>query len=310
MRDRLEFRKGAPFMDYDVIIIGGSFAGLSAAMQLVRGRRSVGIVDAGQPRNRFAEASHGFFGQDGAKPLAMIERARAQVLAYPTATLIDGEAITAQKTERGDFAVGLASGEVLTASRLVLATGVRDVLPDIAGLRERWGVSVLHCPYCHGYEYAGDRLGVLRTKPGSPHQAMLVAEWGPLTYFLNGHDDLSAEDRAELERRHIAIEPAPIADLLGPAPGLEAIRLTDGRTLPLDALFLAPEIRLPTLAEQLGCVIDETPNGLVVRVDPMKQTTIPGLFAAGDIITPMWNATLASADGVMAGAAVHRSLVF
>jgi thioredoxin reductase len=297
-------------MHYDVIIIGGSFAGLSAAMQLVRGRRSVGIIDAGQPRNRFAEASHGFFGQDGAKPLAMIEHARDQVLAYPTATFISGEAVTARKTERGEFAVGLASGEVLSSARLVLATGVRDVLPELPGLRERWGVSVLHCPYCHGYEYAGDHLGVLRTKPGSPHQAMLVAEWGPLTYFLNGHDDLSAGDRAELERRHIAIEPAPLAEFLGPAPGLEAIRLTDGRILSLDALFLAPDTRLPMLAEQLGCIIDESMNGPIIRVDPMKQTTIPGLFAAGDTITPMWNATLASADGVMAGAAVHRSLVF
>lgn len=297
-------------MHYDVIIIGGSFAGLSAAMQLGRARRSVCIIDAGQPRNRFAAHSHGFFGHDGANPLELIAQARAQVLAYPTVTLIDGEAI-ATRNETGDrFTVALASGETHSATRLVLAHGVQDALPEIPGLRERWGVSVLHCPYCHGYEYFGQQLGVLRTKPGSPHQALIVSEWGPLTYFLNGHDDISADDRAALEQRNITIEPAPVAELLGEAPSLDGVRLSDGRFVEIDALFIAPETRLPGFAEQLGCAIDETPNGLVIRTDPMKHTTIPGVFAAGDIATPMWNTTLASADGVMAGAAAHRSLVF
>lgn len=297
-------------MRYDVIVIGGSFAGLSAAMQLARARRSVCIIDAGQPRNRFAAHSHGFFGHDGANPLELITQARAMVLAYPTVSFITGEAISARKEADDRFTIALDSGDTHSASKLVLAHGVQDALPEIPGLGERWGVSVLHCPYCHGYEYFGQQLGVLRTRPGSPHQALIVSEWGPLTYFLNGHDDLDADTRAELERRTITIEPTPVAELLGEAPSLDGVRLSDGRFVEIAALFIAPEVRMPGLAEQLGCAFDETPNGLVIRTDAMKQTTIPGVFAAGDIATPMWNATLASADGVMAGAAAHRSLVF
>lgn len=297
-------------MIYDAIVIGGSFAGLSAAINIARARCTVCIIDTGLPRNRFAAASHGFFGRDGARPTEMIAQARAQVLAYPTVTFVNGEAITARKEATGEFTIGLASGEMLAASRIVLAHGVQDVLPEIPGLRERWGESVLHCPYCHGYECSGRQLGVLRTKPTSVHQALLISEWGPLTYFLNGVDDLDENDRAALENRDITIEPAPIAELLGESSHLESIRLQDGRTRAIDALFLAPNTRMPGLAEQLGCAFDETLNGTVIRTDSMKQTTIPGVFAAGDAVTPMWNATLASADGVMAGAALHRSLVF
>jgi thioredoxin reductase len=295
---------------YDAIIIGGSFAGLSAAMQLARARRTVAIIDAGQPRNRFSHASHGFFGHDGRAPEELIAQARDQVLAYPTVSLIRAEAITARQDDAGSFQIGLASGESVSGSRLLLAHGVRDLLPELPGLRERWGVSVLHCPYCHGYEVAGQPLGVLRTMPGSLHQAQLIQEWGPTIYFLNGVDDLTETDRAELTRRGVTIEPTPIAELLGTGQDLEGIRLTDGRIIPLAALFLAPTTRIDGLAEQLGCTLEEGPTGPYLRTDMMKQTTIPNVFAAGDIAMAMWNATLASADGVMAGAAMHRSLVF
>ncbi|HZF66768.1 MAG TPA: NAD(P)/FAD-dependent oxidoreductase, partial [Gemmatirosa sp.] len=146
---------------YEVVVIGGSWAGLSAAMQLARARRRVLVVDAGKPRNRFASTSHGFLGQDGRTPAAILDTARAQVLAYPTATLRHDEVTRAVRHGDGAFDVVLASGGRVHARRLVLATGVVDVLPDVPGLRERWGVSVLHCPYCHGYEVADRRLGVL-----------------------------------------------------------------------------------------------------------------------------------------------------
>lgn len=293
---------------FDVVIVGGSFAGLSAAVQLARGRRRITIVDSGQPRNRFAEASHGFFGQDGANPLEMIARARMQVLAYPTVTLIEGE-VTAAEGAIDAFRLDLANGDRLQAARIVLAHGVTDVLPEIPGLAERWGHSVIHCPYCHGYEYAGQRLGVLASTPPSAHHAILIREWGPTTLFLNGQD-LDDVDRTLLESRDIAIEPAPVTSLAGTGKDLTHLTLADGREIPLDALLVAPRTHGSALARMLGCAMEEGPNGPYIRIDQTRATTIPGVFAAGDITTPAGNATMAAADGAMAGAAAHRSLIF
>jgi thioredoxin reductase len=297
-------------MQYDAIVIGASFAGVSAAMQLARALRTVCVIDAGSPRNRFAAHAHGIYGHDGIAPATITAQAQAQLLAYPTVTFIEGEAITARQDGPDQFSVGLASGDIHSARKIVLAHGVTDVLPEIAGISERWGQSVLHCPYCHGFEYAGQQLGVLRVMPGSLHQAQLISEWGPTTYFLNGVDDLDENDRLDLQRHNVIIEPAPIAELIGAAPALSGIRLTGGREIALDALFLAPSTRLAPLAEQLGCDFEEGPMGLYIRTDASKMTTIPGIYAAGDAATAMWNATLATADGVMAGVSLHRSLVF
>jgi thioredoxin reductase len=158
-------------MNYDALVIGGSFAGLSAALQIARARRSVCVVDAGSPRNRFAVASHGFFGQDGMAPSAMIAQAREKLLAYPSMIFVNGSVTKAQALD-DHFEVDLAAGERLTATKLVLAFGVSDLLPTIPGLAERWGRSVLHCPYCHGFEFSGRQLGVLNVGPNSSHQAL------------------------------------------------------------------------------------------------------------------------------------------
>jgi thioredoxin reductase len=304
-------------LPYDALIVGGSFAGLSAAMQLARARRRICVVDAGQPRNRFAEASHGFFGHDGAAPLALRDQARAQLLAYPSVDFVADAAETARvlPAEEGDtrFAVTLASGQTLVTRRLLLATGVHDLLPEgIEGLAPRWGSSVLHCPYCHGYEFIDRRLGVLGSGELSVHQAMLVADWGPLTLFTHGMPPLDDKTRAQLDARGITLDPGCVVALEGPASALEAVRFDDGRRLPIDALFVAPAQRQgSTLAAQLGCAFDEGPLGLVVRTDPMMKTSsVPGVFAAGDAALAMQNATLASADGVRAGASLHRSLIF
>jgi thioredoxin reductase len=288
-------------MRHDAIIIGGSFAGLSAAIYIARARRSVCIVDTGLPRNRFATHSHGFFGQDGSTPA---------VGAYPTAGFIDGQAIAA--TREGDgFSVSLATGEVLEGARLVLAFGISDDLPSIPGLAARWGHSVLHCPYCHGYEFAGQRLGVLNLSPMAAHQAMLIAEWGPTTFFLNGSGDIDETSRAELTKRNITLEPAPMRALYGEGTRLSAIELADGRRSPVSALFIGPRTRLNSdIAQQLGCEMDAGPFGQIVKTDGMRMTTVPGVYAAGDIARAAHNVTWASADGVTAGSAVHRSLVF
>ncbi|QFZ82442.1 FAD-binding protein [Variovorax paradoxus] len=298
-------------MRYDALIVGGSFAGLSAAMQLARARRKVCVVDAGAPRNRFADASHGFFGQDGMPPLQMIANARDKLLAYPSVTFVEGTVTVATADGEEGFTVSLSNGEKLSTRKLLLAFGVQDGLPDIPGLGERWGKSVLHCPYCHGYEFGDRPLGVLFHSAHPPDHAMLIAEWGPTTLFLNGAEGPDAEARARLQSRGVTLEPGRIAGLEGQGTDLTAVRLDDGRRVPIEALFVAPHTR-PTspLAEQLGCAFDDGPTGPVLRVDAMKTTTVPGVYAAGDVAMAFSNATLASADGLFAGVSMHRALVF
>lgn len=297
-------------MQYDAIVIGGSYAGLSAAIHVARARRSVCVIDAGVPRNRFADVSHGFFGQDGYESHTMIAEALAQLQHYPTVKIVEDEAIGASAVG-GGFEIGFANREALTAARLVLAFGISDVLPELPGLADRWGRSVLHCPYCHGFEYAGQRLGVLRTMPMSLHQALLIADWGPTTLFLNGGEMPDADARANLAQRGVAIEPAQITALRGEKTSLSSIILGDRRKVEIDALYLAPRSRLNSpIAEQLGCILDEGPFGPVIRTDGTKLTTVPGVYAAGDVARVPHNASWAAADGVTAGISLHQSLVF
>jgi thioredoxin reductase len=296
-------------MTYEVIVIGGSFAGLSAAMQLARARRRTLVIDGGLPRNRFAHAAHGFFAQDGKAPHAILAEAAAQVRAYPTVELRTGQAVSATRSAEG-FRVTLADGREESALRLVLAIGQTDELPPLPGLTERWGVTVLHCPYCHGYEVRDQELGVLANHVMSAHQGVLIPDWGPTTYFTQGTFTPDDEQRARLLARGVRIEESPVVELLGKAPELEGVRLQNGKVLPIRALFTAPKTRLSSpLAEQLGCAIDQGPSGPYVRVDDWKATSVPGVYAAGDAATPMHNATFASAAGVMAGVGAHASLV-
>ena len=297
-------------MRHDAIVIGGSFAGLSAATYIARARRSVGVVDTGLPRNRFADHSHGFLSQDGSSPRAMLATARAQLAHYPTVTFINGEAITAAKAADG-FVVTLGSGETLDSARLVLAFGISDELPAIPGLAERWGATVLHCPYCHGFEFSGRRLGVLYLTPKSIMQSMLISEWGPTTLFLNGSEEPDANALVELSKRRVVIERTPVTSLHGDGATLSSIELADGRTSELDALYIGPRTHLnSTIPQQLGCELEEAPLGPIVRVDAERMTTVPGVYAAGDITRGAHTVTWAAADGVTAGLAVHRSLVF
>lgn len=297
----------------DAVVIGGSFAGLSAALQLARARRTVAVVDDGAPRNRFAARSHGFFAQDGTPPLQLIAAARERVQAYPTVQFVSGRALRARRDGDGDggrqFSVSLDDGRTLAARRLLLAIGVQDTFPDIDGLAPRWGVSVLHCPYCHGYEEAGRRLGVLSAGPASVHHALLIKEWGPTTLLLNGQP-LDDDEAGRLRAHGVAIEAAVVQALEGPLPRLSAVRLADGRSLPLDALFVAPRVRIGhELVDSLGCELADGPFGPMLRVNDMKQTSVPGVYAAGDAAHLRHNATFASADGVLAGVSLHHSLI-
>lgn len=297
-------------MRHDAIVVGGSFAGLSAATYIARGRRSVAVVDAGFPRNRFAAHSHGFLAQDGSDPGQILATAREQLAAYGEASLVGATAIDARPSEDG-FAVTLDDGRVLEASKLVLTFGVADVLPNVPGLAERWGRTVLHCPYCHGYEISGQRLGVLYGSARSVHQAMLIAEWGPTTLFFDGQASPDADTMEELVRRNVFLEPARVIALVGEDHGSVDIALEGGRQERMGALFIGAPTRLNSdLAESLGCAIDDGPLGPVIRTDADRMTSVPGVYAAGDIARAPHSVTWAASDGVIAGIAVHRSLVF
>ncbi|MBW4331999.1 NAD(P)/FAD-dependent oxidoreductase [Stakelama sp. CBK3Z-3] len=293
---------------HDVIVVGGSFAGQSAAMQLARARQRVLLIDAGQPRNRFAEAAHGFLGQDGRSPAAIMRDASKQLLAYPAAEIVRGKIATVERGQ-GRFTVMGEDGERFAARRLILATGVSDELPPIAGLRERWGETVLHCPYCHGYEVCDQNLGIIANNPFSAHQAAMIPDWGKATYFTQDLYEPDADEAALLARRGVAIERTPVVELLGDAPALRAVRLADGRTVEVAAIFTAPVTRQSSpLAAQLGCAMEDGPSGPFIKVDQWGKTSIDGVFAAGDAAAPMHNGTMASAAGVLAGVAAHQSL--
>jgi thioredoxin reductase len=284
---------------------------MAAALQLGRARRSVLVLDAGQRRNRFAASSHGFLGQDGQSPDAIAAKGRAEVLAYPAVRWIDASAREAKQIA-GGFIVR-AGGEEYRSKRLILATGVRDELPAIPGLSERWGHTVFHCPYCHGYELGKPALGVLATNPLSIHHASLVSEWAApdqMTLFLNGAFELDAEQLAELQARRIRVERERVIAAEGEAPSID-VRLQDGRTTRIGGLFVVPRTVIEnSFAQQLGCAIEEGPVGHFFKTDATKETTIPGVFACGDAALAMGSVTFAVADGAMAGVAAHRSLVF
>ena len=293
---------------YDAVIVGGSFAGLSAAIQLARARRRILLVDAGRPRNRFAAASHGFLGQDGVAPAEIMRQGLTQLARYPTVDFVHAEALSASHADAG-FVLTLSDGSEARGRKLILATGVTDELP-LESMIPRWGVSVLHCPYCHGYEVSGRRLAAIANAEAAVHQAMILPDWGPTTFFTQGAFEPSAEEAGLLARRGVEIERTPVVELLGEGSATRALRLADGRELPFEAVFTASKTRMASpLAEQLGCAFAEGVTGPCIEVDPMQQTSVAGVFAAGDAATSMYNATLASAAGVMAGVAAHRALV-
>lgn len=295
---------------YDVIIIGGSYAGLSAALQLGRARRKVLMIDEGLRRNRFASHSHGFLTQDHVDPAEIAAEARSQVMEYPTVDWVSGRADTVQRN--GEKGSGAAHVTVLVrdtryrSRRLILALGVRDILPDIEGLKERWGKSVFHCPYCHGYELNQGKIGVIAGSALSMHHALMLPDWGPTTLLLNQAFELDTDQLQSLAARGVVIERSPLKALTDHAD----VQLVDGRTLSFSGLFaLAPFEVSTSIAQQLGLDMEQGPLGATIKTDAMKETSLPGVFACGDAARPMASVALAVGDGSLAGVAAHRSLL-
>jgi len=293
-------------MCHDIIIIGGSYAGMAAALQLLRARRTILVVDAGERRNRFSSHSHGFLGQDGSDAGDIVRKARRQLEQYPTLTWIDGTATQAEG-EKDAFCITLADGGRHEGRRVLFATGVSDELPEIDGLSDRWGKSIYHCPYCHGYELDRGPVGVIATGPMSTHQAELLTDWGAVTLFLNDTPTLDDKTRANLSDRNVTIEETPIAQLIDHA----GVALSDGRRLSFAGLFVATRTNpASSLAAALGCDITATPMGTQITTSESKETSIPGAFACGDVARAPHSVSLAVADGAWAGAQIHRSLVW
>ncbi|TFY93075.1 NAD(P)/FAD-dependent oxidoreductase [Pseudomonas nabeulensis] len=292
-------------MMHDVIIVGGSYAGLSAGLQLARARRKVLVIDGGQRRNRFAATSHGFLGQDGQPPQVIAAEGRSQLMEYPSVTWVQDNVLQATG-QLDEFSVSTQCNGTFQARRLILATGVVDELPAIEGLKERWGTRVFHCPYCHGYELDQGRIGVLATSPLSMHHALMLPDWGTTTLFTNGVLTPDAEQQAQLDRRGVQVQNSPVRRISGERADLE---LDDGQVFSLDGVFTISRTRISPLGEQLGCERVDGPTGPYLHTNEMRQTSRPGVFACGDTSLAAGSVALAVGEGVRAGTGTHFSLI-
>ena len=288
---------------YDVVIVGGGAAGLSAALVLGRARRRIAVIDGGAPRNAPAAHMQGFLSRDGMPPAELLAAGRAEVTGYGVA-IFNGHV---QSIEPG-FVVRLADGQVLTARRILVATGVGDELPDIPGVRERWGKDLLHCPYCHGWEVRDQPLGVLGTHPMAVLHAQLVRQWSnDVTYFVHTND-LPAIEHAQMEARGIHIVHGEVARLVIDDDQLTGVELTDGRVVPRTAVFIRPGNRphADGLLAGLGCRLD---SAGFVTVDATWQTSTPGVWAAGNVVDPRAQVITSAGAGSAAAIAINADLV-
>lgn len=293
---------------FDVIIVGGSYSGLAAGMALGRALRKVLIIDSGKPCNRQTPHSHNFITQDGKTPKEIATLAKQQVEKYETVTFVSDLATTGKKTEKG-FEIQTASGETFDTSKLIFATGISDIMPDLAGYAECWGISVIHCPYCHGYEVKNERTGILGNGEYGFEFSALISNWTKdLTLFTNGPSTLTAEQSAKVKGHNIKIVESEIEKLEHAQGRLQKVIFKDGTVTHLKALYARPAFKQHcTIPETLGCELTE--DGYV-KVDAFQKTTMPGIFACGDNTTRMRSVANAVAMGTAAGAMVNRELVF
>jgi thioredoxin reductase len=290
---------------YDVLVVGGGAAGLSAALVLARARRTVAVVDAGQPRNAPAARMHGFLSRDGMPPAELLAAGREEVSRYGGAVL-PGVASAASRTGSGVEAV-LADGTHLSARRLLVASGLRDELPPVPGVRARFGRDVLHCPYCHGYEVRNRKVGVLGSSPNSLHQVHLVRQWADDVVFFPNADGLTADQREQLVARGIGIVDGDVTRLEVQDDQLKGVVVDGVGLVRRDALFVAPRfVPSSNLLLQLGCDVDA--NGWVV-VDSTGRTSVPGVWAAGNAVNPRAQVITAAGEGSAAAIALNNDLV-
>lgn len=302
-------REDIPF--FEVIIIGGSFSGLAAAMSLGRALRNVLVIDDGKPCNRFAPHSHNFLTQDGVPPAEILKISREQLKAYSTVHLVADRVLTGHRNS-SDYILHCLSGKFFRTTKLLFATGLRDIHPDIPGFSDCWGASIIHCPFCHGYEYKGAPTGILANGPDAMHYAQLLSQWtNQLSIFTNGPSTLSPQETQTLQKRGIKVYEAPIANIQSTNRSIQSIELEQpnekASSIMMDVLYHSPKTEQSCpIPETLGCLIDSS-TGLL-QLDSMQQTTVTGVYASGDN-SGMRSVATAVGSGTFAGAAINFALL-
>jgi thioredoxin reductase len=296
---------------YEVVVVGGGAAGLSAAVTLSRALRSTLVIDAGEPRNGPAAGVHGFLSRDGVNPGELLAQGRKEVHHYG-GTITNGEVVAATASADG-FDVVLGDGRTVAARRLLIATGLVDELPVVEGLRERWGRDVLHCPYCHGWEVRHRAIGVLASGPMAVHQALLFRQWSAkITLFLNDEAEPSEEEWGQLSARSISVVVGRVLSLEVTDDAVSGVVLSSGKVLPVEAMVVGPRFEARTaLLESLGVKTVEHPLGIGKHVQTNAQgaTSMAGVWAAGNVADLTAQVMASAAAGVTAGAAINADLI-
>ncbi|MBB3676251.1 NAD(P)/FAD-dependent oxidoreductase [Modestobacter versicolor] len=299
---------------YDVVVIGGGAAGLSGALALSRARRSVLVVDSGSPRNAPAGHVHNYLAREGTPPGELLAIGRAEVAGYG-AEVEPGEAVAARAVDDG-FAVDLADGRAVRARRLLVTTGLVDELPNVPGVRELWGSSVLHCPYCHGWEVRDQAIGILSTSPFGVHQAQMWRQWSAdVTLFLHTGPEPSDEEWELLAALDVSVVVGEVAALESTGDRLTGVRLTSGQVVPRSAVVVAPRFTARSgLLESLGLAAEELEMGghvfgSAVPADPTGLTAVPGVWVAGNVTDLRAQVISSAAAGLNAGAMINADLI-
>ncbi|MCI3926241.1 NAD(P)/FAD-dependent oxidoreductase [Paenibacillus sp. TRM 82003] len=293
---------------YDVTIVGGGPAGLSAALVLGRARKRVLVIDAGRPRNRVTRKTHGFLTRDGFSPGEFRRIAREQLEAYPDVRFAEDEATSAVGSD-GDFEVTTASGAVYRSRKLLFAVGMKDLPVDIEGLPEVYGKSAFVCPYCDGWELRDQPLALIAKGGRALHMAMMLSGWTDrFVIVTNGPDEWTEEQREELRSRGIPMFDAPIRCIESVDGMVQQIVLEDGAFVPCTGIFFTPKLAAGSpLPEALGCRVTE--GGMVVVADAFGKTTVPGVYSAGDAASEMYQAITAASLGSLAAAGINTELL-
>ncbi|HYF03512.1 MAG TPA: NAD(P)/FAD-dependent oxidoreductase [Patescibacteria group bacterium] len=291
---------------FDVIIIGGSYSGLAAAMSLGRAVRNVLVIDSGLPCNRQTPHSHNFLTQDGRTPKQISTLAKEQVAQYPTVKFHNGLATSGRKIETG-FEITTKTGDTFAAKKLLFATGLKDIMPEIPGFAECWGISIIHCPYCHGYEVRNEKTGIFGNGDAGFHHAQLISHWTKdLMIFTNGKPTFTTEQLAKIEKNNINIIEMEVKQIEHEKGQITNVVLKDGSKISLKAMYTRPKfIQHSDIPAALGCEMTE--HGLLT-VDAFQRTSMPGVYASGDNCA-MRIVSVAVATGTMAGAAINNDMI-
>jgi thioredoxin reductase len=293
--------------NFDVIIIGGSYAGLSAGMSLGRALRQVLIIDSGKPCNIQTPHSHNFITHDGETPAQVSALAKEQVKKYDTVSFYEGLAVSGIKKESG-FEIRTQSGDILTAKKLIFATGIKDIMPDISGFAECWGISVIHCPYCHGYEVKNEKTGLMANGDAGYEYAKTIRNWTKdLTLFTNGKSTLTYEQNEKVREHQIKVVETEIDSIEHQHGRIQNILFKDGSKAPFTAIYSRPQfVQHSDIPPSLGCELTE--QGYI-QIDAFQKTTVAGVYACGDNTTQARAISLSVSTGSLTGIVVNKELI-